>query len=253
MSTDTEWKVLQHDALEQVADNLWRVEGALPSGPIRRCMVVARLQNGQLVIHNGLALDEAGMEALEALGEPAFLVVPNGWHRLDAARYVARYPNLKVICPKGAQKRVSKKVSVHAHYGDCPQPDPNDDTVRFEHVPGLGNFEGAMLVKSGSETTLVMNDALFNLEHQKGFFWWVYGRLLGATGGPRVTLIGRLFLVKKKAAYGAWLLEMSKLEGLRRVLVAHGDPIDENAGQVLEQVAATLGPIPSALPAGEQN
>ena len=141
-------------------------------------------------------------------------------------------------------------MPIHAHYGDLPRPDPDDDSVSFEHIPGLKNLEGAMFVRTGSELTVVMNDAMFNLEHQKGFFWWVYGRLLGATGGPRVTVIGRLFLVKKKAAYGAWLQRTAKLDGLKRLIVAHDHVIDENAAQALEQVASTLGPIPLALPAG---
>jgi len=96
MSDETEWVVYEHGELVQLASNLWRVSGTLPSMDLPRCMVVARTTTGDLVIHNAVAMDEAHMAELEALGRPAWLVVPVGWHRFDAARYKARYPDLGV-------------------------------------------------------------------------------------------------------------------------------------------------------------
>ena len=34
------------------------------------------------------------------------LVVPGGFHRLDAKIYKARYPQVKVLCPAGARQKV---------------------------------------------------------------------------------------------------------------------------------------------------
>ncbi|HZH03491.1 MAG TPA: hypothetical protein VEY30_06880 [Myxococcaceae bacterium] len=62
------WTVLKHDPIEKLAENLWRVKGALPGMSLKRNMVVARLSSGGLVIHNGIALDEASMRELEAWG-----------------------------------------------------------------------------------------------------------------------------------------------------------------------------------------
>ena len=89
--SELDWKVDDHSPLHPLAENLWVVDGSIPNMQIRRWMVVARLQNRDLVIWNAIAMDEAGMAALEALGRPAHLVVPNGWHRMqDASRIDTR-------------------------------------------------------------------------------------------------------------------------------------------------------------------
>lgn len=240
--SDTDWIVHPHGPLEPLADNLWRVEGELPHMQLKRVMTVARLSSGKLVLHSAIAMDEPGMKALEALGEPAWMVVPNGWHRIDAARFKARYPGLKVVCPADSRKRVEQVVAVDGTYDDFPQPDPDDNSVRFEHFGSRKRVEGAMLVRSDDGVTAVMCDSLFNLPHQKGFVWWVYGRLLGSTGGPKVTLIGRLFLLAGggKASYKAWLERLAANEDLVRIVPGHGHVVTEDARGVAAQVASTL-------------
>lgn len=235
---DTTWKVLPHRPLTQLADNLWHAEGDLPGMALKRRMVVVRLESGDLVLHNGIALDEEGMRLLESLGRPAWLVVPNGWHRLDAARFKARYPELKVVCPRDSKSRVEQMVPVDATY-DTFTP---TRTVWFEHFGGKKAMEGAMLVRSADGVTAVLGDSLFNVPHQHGFFGWFYGRVLGNFGGPKVTLIGRLFLLAGdgRAAYKAWLERTAGRGDLVRVVPGHGDVIDKRAAEVLRQVAGTL-------------
>lgn len=239
---DTTWKVLQHDAIEQLADNLWSVQGDLPNMQLRRRMIIARLPSGDLVIHSAIALDDAGMAQLEALGRPRWLVVPNGWHRIDAPRYRARYPDLQVICPRDSQKRVAEVVQVDFTYDTFPQPDAGQPTVWFEHFGGLKAMEGAMLVRSADGITVVLGDSLFNLKHMPGLFGFIYGRLLGNAGGPKVTLIGRLFLMAGdgKATYRAWLEKTAALSRLVRVIPGHGEVIEGDVAATLRAVAATL-------------
>ena len=236
----TQWQVLRHDPMTALAENMWRVEGDLPGMSLRRTMIVARLVNGDLVIHNAIAMDEAAMAELEALGRPAWLVVPNGWHRLDAARFKARYPELRVLCPRGARAKVDKLAAVHATYDDLPQPDPTDDSVRFEYVDGTSGAEGVMIVRSADGLSVVLGDTIFNLPHGKGLFWFVYGRLLGSTGGPRVTVIGRLMLLKKRKVFKAWLQRMAARQGLVRLVPSHGAVIEGDAAAAIAEVDSRL-------------
>ncbi|MCA9694067.1 MAG: hypothetical protein KC636_31055 [Myxococcales bacterium] len=237
---DTSWKVLPSDPPVQLADNLWRVEGDIEGMSIRRCMVVARLRAGGLVLHNAIALDDAGMAWLEGLGAPQVMVVPNGFHRLDAPRYRARYPALRVVCPAGSRKKVAERVDVDDDYRGCPRPDPDDDSVELRHLEGVKGVEGVMTVRSSDGVTLVFNDAVFNLQHGRGLFMFVYGRLMGNAGGPKVTSITRWLLVKDKRAFRADLEALAATPGLTRIIVAHGDVIDDDAAGVLRSVAATL-------------
>ncbi len=67
---------------------MWRVrvEGDLPGNNGTRVMTIVKLKDGSLLVHNATAF-----------GEPAILVVPNGYHRLDSKVFKKRYPKLKVI------------------------------------------------------------------------------------------------------------------------------------------------------------
>ena len=80
----TTWTLLPHKPIEKLEENLWRVEGKMPDGKTQRAMVVARKQNGGLVIHNAIALEETEMKELEAFGKPEILLVPNRFHRQDS-------------------------------------------------------------------------------------------------------------------------------------------------------------------------
>ncbi|MCA9713471.1 MAG: hypothetical protein H6713_00160 [Myxococcales bacterium] len=236
---DDDWKVLPHDAPAQLADNLWRVEGELEGMSLRRCMVVARLRSGALALHNAMALDDAGMRWLLGLGRPAVMIVPNGWHRIDAARYKARFPELRVVCPAGSRARVEQRVAVDDTYA-CGALAPGDDSVTLRHLAGVKDVEGVMTVRSHDGLTHVLNDAMFNLAHGKGLFMFIYGRLMGNAGGPKITSITRWLMIKERAAFRADLEALADVPGLRRVIVAHGAVIDEDAPGVLRRVAAAL-------------
>ncbi len=231
----TSWKVLPHGPMQALADGVWRVEGALPKMALRRHMIVARDADGRLMIHNGMALDEEGMKELEGLGTPTWLVVPNGWHRLDARRYKDRYPDLRVVSPRGARKKVEEVVPVDLTYD---QMEPSE-RLRLTHLEGLKGVEGVLEIRGEDGVTLVFNDALFNQPHLPGLFGAIY-RLLGQSGQPKVTLITRLAMLKDKRAYAAHLTQLADTPELARVVPGHIEPIVEDAAATLRRVARDL-------------
>lgn len=229
------WTVLPHGPIEKLTENLWRVEGSLPNMPLKRVLTIARMKDGRLVLHNAVALDDDGMKQVEAWGEPAYLVVPNGYHRLDAKVFKQRYPKIVVVAPAGSRAAVEKVVSVEQTYDEF----VGDDTVALEHAEGVRRAEGVMRVRSLDGTTLVFNDLVFNLPHGKGLFGLIF-RAIGSTGGPRVTRISKLMVVKDKAATRAWLRKLAEDPALVRVIVSHGAPIAHEAREVLRAVADRL-------------
>ncbi len=236
MANSQEWKVLPHDKLEKLDSNVWRVLGALPSGPLKRVMTVVKSAKGTLVIHNGICMDEAEMAEIEALGEPEVLVVPNGYHRLDAARYKQRYPNMVVYCPRGGRARVAEVVAVDGTYESF----PNDDVLKMETLEGTKEGEGAMTVQGEIGATLVLNDVLFNMPHAPGFGGFVLKTLTASSGGPKMSRLARFALVKDKAALRAHLERLADTQKLVRIIVSHHDVITDNPRDVLRGVAATI-------------
>jgi hypothetical protein len=211
------WTVLEHGPLEKLADNLWWLQGALPGMSLRRTMVIVRLSDGRLVIHNGIALEEPAMRELERWGTPAYLIVPNGGHRLDAPAYKARYPNLRVLTPRGSRARVEQVVAVDGCYEDF----PSDAHVRFEMLHGVGDAEGAMVVKSADGTTVVLNDAMFNMDRKRDPLGFFFTTLLGSAPGPRVSRLAKLVYIKDKRALREDFARYAAIPDLTRVIVAH--------------------------------
>jgi hypothetical protein len=229
------WTVYPHGPIEKVADNLWHVEARLPGAPISRTMVVARLTDGRIIIHNAIALGDAEMKELETWGTPSFLIVPNGSHRLDARIYKERYPGLRVIGPPGAKAKIEEVVA-----GVETAPNFEDDTVRYEVLGGTGEREGVMTVKSSAGTTLVFADAIMNMQKLPGFGGFMMG-LFGFTGPkPKVSRPSKMLLMKDKPALKSSLEKLAGTQGLVRIEVGHGAPITTAPAEALRDAAAGL-------------
>ena len=218
--------------LERLEDNLWRAEASVPRVPLQRTMTVAKLSSGGLVVHSAIALPD--YPELDALGPVKFIVVPNGWHRLDAKAYVERYPDAKVLGPPGSKKKIEKIVPLTGELSDLV-----DRDVSLTTVAGMKEVEVLMTVKSGDRTSLVFTDAIFNMPHKSGFQGFVLKHVMKSSGGPRVSRIGRLFMVKDKAAFATQLEELAA-RGVTRVVVSHHEVISVDAAGALRDVAASL-------------
>jgi len=235
---DTEWKVLPHGSIVELEENVWSVTGefAIPFNPLKRVMTIARRDDGTLVLHGLMALDEKTQREVEALGEIAHMVAPSGFHRLDAGRYRARYPKAKLYAPAGSRARVEKIAKVDATY----EAYPADSSTKLVDVDGLAQREGALVVRSKRGTTYVMNDALFNMPHETGISGFVLKHVTQSTGGPRVSRTARIGLVTDRARLRAAFESIAADESLRRVMVAHHVPIEGDVSAALRAVAATL-------------
>ena len=225
----TEWTVLPHDPVEKLADNLWRVSGQM--GTVQRQMVLARRKDGGVIVYNGVALEEPAMKDLEAWGGPAVLVVPNGYHRVDAAIWKQRYPKMKVIAPPKGAKRVGKIVPVDAVTADAPK----DDTVELFEMDGCPT-ETNLKVTSNGEVTLCFCDTIMNIPKAKGMM----GVFLAPTGEVASPRVARWFIIKDKRAFAAHLEKLAQTPNLKRILFGHGRPITDDAPGALRKVAAQL-------------
>jgi len=234
----TEWKVLPHGKLTRVDDNILTVEGTIrmPLGDFNRRMTAVRLRDGRVVIFNAIALNEEQMRVLEDFGKPAFLIVPNGHHRLDARIWKERYPDIHVVAPSGARTKVEETVSV-----DATRADFGDPNVAFITVPGTGDNEAALEVVGPNGITLILNDMVGNLRKTSGVGGWLLGLMGFAGKEPHIPLPVKLTMLKDKGAFAAQLRRWAELPSLRRILVSHGVTIDENVPAALRKLAASLG------------
>lgn len=228
----TTWTVLNNGPLEKLADNLWTVPGMMENGSTQRRMTIARLDDGRLIVHNAIALDEAGMAEIDAFGKVAALVVPNAFHRQDARIWKDRYPDAKIYCPGGATKGVSQVVPVDGDYGQA----PSDGRVRLFHLDGIKAREGVLEVRSPDGVTLVFNDTLLNMP-KLGF---PINLFLGPTGKVSVPRFARVAFVSDKRAFVGQLERLADTADLKRIIFGHGRNLDHDVAATLRAAAAAV-------------
>lgn len=234
--TSPPWRVPPHGRLTALADGLWIVDATLASLPIGRRMTVVRLPDGGLAVHSAIACDDETMAAIDALGPVRAIVVPSGFHRLDAPAYKARYPEARVVAMPASQARVGKVVAVDGDYGLL----PSDASFGFEPLAGLP--AEAVFVHRGANggETLVFNDAFMNLPQRLPGWRGLVVKLIGSTGGPKVTRTARLALVKDRRAYADHLRRLAARPGLARIVPGHGDVVHADAAAALRRAADGL-------------
>jgi hypothetical protein len=229
--------LLPHGPWQKLADQLWLLQGTLPRGSMPRTMVVYRKSNGGLIVHSGVVIDDEALSEMLSWGRIDTLIVPNPWHRLDAAAYREKFPNIQIVAPRAAMAKVAEKVAVDGAAEDLLI------GTGFEpwNIEGIKATELCYRVDLGKGHGLVFTDALMNLSHLKGLEGWIL-RLVGSTGFFGMTAIGRLILLKERKAFKQWLLTESQSPGLRLVAVAHGAPIlGVECSLALRRAAERLG------------
>jgi hypothetical protein len=226
-----EWTVLAHDPIEKLEPNLWRVEGVLNAFN-RRVMILARLGDGRVLMHNAIALDEASMAQIDAWGEVAAILIPNGFHRQDARIMQARYPKAKVYAPSGVIAAASKATPCAGTYADV----PSDATVSVRHLDGIAMREGVVLVRSPDGTSAVFCDTLLNVPKLSG----VLGIFLHPTGTLSVPRPTSLWFAKDRKALRADLERVAAETPLARVIPGHGAVVDTDVSSRLREAAARL-------------
>ncbi|MBK9032031.1 MAG: hypothetical protein IPL61_12020 [Myxococcales bacterium] len=192
MATPEPWPAASHGPLTEVATDLWIVDAELPDLPIGRRMTLWRTADGGLAAHSAVACDAATMAQLDALGPVRWIVVPSGFHRLDAPRWKARYPDARVVAMPAAHRRVGARVPVDGDYGAL----PTGGRVEVEPLAGVPAEAVFIHRADDARLTLIFNDGFMNLpDRLPGAKGWVM-KLLGSTGGPKVTWTARTFIVK---------------------------------------------------------
>jgi hypothetical protein len=227
------WTVLPHGKLSRVNERIREVVGQLhmPLLELPRRMTVARTRAGELVIFSAIALQEPEMAELEAFGRPAWLVVPSERHRLDAPAYLQRYPQLKVVAPRAGLKKIAEVVRV-----DTSLPDFGDAAIRYVEIAA----DSALEIEADDGLTLVVNDLIGDIHGEKGIGGWLLRAMGFAGDDPHVPAPVKMLLGKHKAEVAQQFRLWSERGDLRRIIVSHGDPIENGPQAVLRTLADSL-------------
>jgi len=220
---------------EYVKDQIWILEYSvrfLGMVLFARTTII-KLDNGELIVHDPCIIDDAIKNEIDSLGEVKFIIAPGSFHHLFVTDFQAEYPNAETyLCPGLERKRPD--ITFDWILGNKPDPRWNG-TLEQVLIQGTRYIWEVAFFHRPSKT-LILVDLLENIGddygHKAGWllqFWWrfVFGMWNTPKAAPEYQLgWGNKNIVKSGLnKILAWHAE--------RVILAHGENIEENVNIVL--------------------
>jgi len=225
-----------HGSLSFIDDGLFVVEGRWRRSPFERKMTVFRLASGEIALHSAIAMDEAGMTALEAIGRPAWILVPNSGHFSDASWYGERYPSARVLVPASARVKLFEKI--RRIDGSLDEDWPEALHGELAVVPLDGTRIGEVALVHGPSRTLVLTDAVFNYSGRDLplFARWFMraNRAYGRFGPSRIFTS---LVVQNRDAFLASIDALLEHD-FDRVIMSHGRMLDSGGKDAIRDAFA---------------
>jgi hypothetical protein len=227
------WTVTRHGPLETLDDNLWCVVGDVPGLAATRRMSIVRRSDGDLLFFNAMPLDQAVLDQVCALGRPGFLVLGHHHHAIDGHAFRDRL-GLRAFGPAACATELAARLPLDGTLDELPA----DPTVTVASVAGSKRGEAFARVVSGDgRLSLLVTDVLQN-SSPVGMPWFV--RLLGFAGGPKVVPLFRTLFTADRRALAATIAGWAELPGLCRLVVSHGDVVEDGVADALRRAADAL-------------
>lgn len=215
-----------------VPDSIWVTERPIwfSGVRLRSRTTIVRLSGDALWVHSPCPPSDDVCAALDALGEVRWLVVPNRFHHLQAPAMAARYPNALVVGPSSAESRNPQlRLTMRADDPAYLRSTAELISIQLRGVPFLDEtvfFHRA----SGS---LIAADLLMSACARDHWTWRaaarVFGRYEKFKTPPDVQMHARA-----STAVAESVAQMRALP-VKRILVAHADPIIDRPVQQLAE------------------
>lgn len=217
-------KIQPHVLSEMVEGRIWASERPVWFSGVRlraRTSVI-RLDDGRLLIHSPAPPSDAWLNQIAALGQVSWLVVPNCFHHLGTPAASAAFPEAKVVAPRSAAaKNPALRIDVEIHDPQFAEAVPELAVVPLAGVPFL---DETLLYHRPTET-LFGADVVLRADDNDHWTWRFAARVTGCFKRMAIPPDVRKKVTDKDAASRS--LEALQALSIKRLVVAHGDVIEE--------------------------
>ncbi len=197
-------------------------------------MTIIRLADGKLMLHSPCEVDDLMRPMLGEIGEVAYIVAPGTFHHMHVASAQAAFPEAKTfICPGLESKRPSMRFDFLL--GDVA---PAVWAGQFDQAVVRGNrWISEVAFFHRTTKTLILVDLVENYGDASTEvdwllkLWWRF--VLHMWNTPRPAPEYQLGWSDKRTARAS--LQSILRWDFERVIIAHGDLIEGNAKQVVEE------------------
>ena len=229
--------------LRAIAPGLWSAETqlVLPGGvrlPAR--MLVVALAGGELLLWSPIAIDEVLATALEDLGRVRYIAAPNRFHHLFLRAAKARFPEAGLWAPKALAAKYPDLDVQGLWEEDRPPFAPEVEILALEGAPRVQE----VALFHPQSRSLALTDYLFHVREAKTFGTRLLFTMVRAYGKLAQSLTWRFFIRDRRAAAQS-LRRLLELD-FDRLIVAHGEIVEQGGKEALRQATAWLLPREAA-------
>ena len=198
-----------------------------------RNVTLIRLNDGRLVIHSTAPFSADDIAAIRKFGEPAWLMDATLMHDSFSKEGRAAFPDIPYLAPPGFSD--VSDVFVEPIY-----PPPNEWDGRLDVIPIEGTRKHEQALFHRSSRTLIVADLIFSFAPDSGF--WARFFVRNVMRLPRLHGISVFFkmLIADQQTFRQSMAKLLELD-FTRIIVAHREPIENNAKAVLRQALIDRG------------
>jgi hypothetical protein len=227
--------------MRQIHDDLWVHEDSMKLGPtdLRLRVTIARLTSGDLWVHSPTALSAELKKAVDDLGPVAAIVAPNNAHNLWLQEWDNAYPDATCYVARG----IPKKLPALGDYRFIDEEAAAlwSDDLAVETMDGVPFFDESAFLHRPSKS-LIVTDIVQNHRGQEpaGFAKVMTKLVLEPIGFKDICIAPPLkfkFMIKDRPAFLAFINALLGWD-FERIIVTHGDIIEEDAQKTLARLFA---------------
>lgn len=224
--------------LKPLADDVWVIDRELHSTgmhlPVRTTIFL--LPGDALLVYSPFDIDDETAKAIDAIGRVAWLVGPNTYHHLRLRQWLERWPKAELWAAAALQQKRSD-LEFTGILTDDDAPTAWRGVVDHLVLGGAPKFGEVVLFHRCSGTAAVC-DLVFNVAQPRGFVLRLFMRFTGVFGRFRISRMWR-FMTKDRARM-ADDLERILAWDIRRVVMAHGDVVEDDARARMAEALAPM-------------
>jgi hypothetical protein len=222
--------------LTELDDRVFAAQAILPlpgmKFPIR--MAVVRLADGGLWVHSPIQCSAALADEVAAAGRVQWLVSPSHLHHLFLGDWKARFPDASVWSAEGLQR---KRPDLHIDGVHGTGNEPWQAEIESIAIAGAPTFRETVFFHRATRT-LFVTDLVFNLRDVGGWLAPIALRMMGVHRRLAQSRAWR-FAVKDRVAFARAGQRIVAL-GAERLVVAHGEVIENLDGRALDRALAWM-------------
>lgn len=219
--------------LRKIDNNIWVAEQSLKyfGLDVGTRMTIIRLKNGNLVVISPIEVQNETINQINDIGKVSYIIAPNFYHYLFAAKFKTIYPQAEFYAPPGLDLK-KPEFKIDKFLGDDNNGFSGEvECLFFEDFKTL-TLDGFSLLNEyvffhSESQTLILTDTAFNFDESFPLTTRLIAKAIGGYKKLSPSILEK-FATRDKEKIKSSVTQVLNWN-FKRVIVAHGTIVENNA------------------------